>query len=287
MALKDAFGKYLMRMKTLKTRYGYTSVCDVEEYINEDLLDQAGMTHFNSAMGGTLTGLGILGTFLGLSMGLGSFNGNDIYTISDNVGPLLSGMKVAFHTSVYGIFFSLVFNFVYRSLMADAYGKLDGFLAAFRQCVLPQPVSERENSASMLVYQAGMADSMKKILELLKGNAEEQTRGVERIVAQVMETLEYSMGASFASLGDTMRSAGEAQMAYAESGRQLTEAAEKLLDSSRALQASVAQEMERQVAFARELREQKEDLAAACREMTEDVGNQIHTFHQMRNLYEK
>ena len=32
---------------------------------------------------------------------------------------------------------------------------------------------------------------------------------------------------------------------------------------------------------------QKEDLAAACREMTEDVGNQIHTFHQMRNLYEK
>lgn len=286
-ALKDAFGKYLMRMKTLKTRYGYTSVCDVEEYINEDLLDQAGMTHFNSAMGGTLTGLGILGTFLGLSMGLGSFNGNDIYTISDNVGPLLSGMKVAFHTSVYGIFFSLVFNFVYRSLMADAYGKLDGFLAAFRQCVLPQPVSERENSASMLVYQAGMADSMKKILELLKGNAEEQTRGVERIVAQVMETLEYSMGASFASLGDTMRSAGEAQMAYAESGRQLTEAAEKFLDSSRALQASVAQEMERQVAFARELREQKEDLAAACREMTEDVGNQIHTFHQMRNLYEK
>lgn len=180
----------------------------MEEYINEDLLDQAGMTHFNSAMGGTLTGLGILGTFLGLSMGLGSFNGNDIYTISDNVGPLLSGMKVAFHTSVYGIFFSLVFNFVYRSLMADAYGKLDGFLAAFRQCVLPQPVSERENSASMLVYQAGMADSMKKIMELLKGNAEEQTRGVERIVAQVMETLEYSMGASFASLGDTMRSAG-------------------------------------------------------------------------------
>ena len=35
-ALKDAFEKYLMRMKTLKTRYGYTSVCDVEEYINED-----------------------------------------------------------------------------------------------------------------------------------------------------------------------------------------------------------------------------------------------------------
>ena len=47
------------------------------------------------------------------------FQGEDIYTISDNVGPLLSGMKVAFHTSVYGILFSLIFNFVYRSIMAD------------------------------------------------------------------------------------------------------------------------------------------------------------------------
>lgn len=170
--------------------------------------------------------------------------------------------------------------------MADAYGKLDGFLAAFRQCVLPQPVSERENSASMLVYQAGMADSMKKIMELLKGNAEEQTRGVERIVAQVMETLEYSMGASFASLGDTMRSAGEAQMAYAESGRQLTEAAEKLLDSSRALRPRWLRRWSAG-GLCQRTAGAEEDLAAACREMTEDVGNQIHTFHQMRNLYEK
>lgn len=130
--LKEAFLKYLMRMKNSRTRYGYRNACDVEEYINEDLLDTVGMSYFNSGIAGTLTGLGILGTFLGLSMGLGSFNGDDIYTISDNVGPLLSGMKVAFHTSVYGIFFSLVFNFVYRSLMSDAYGKLAEFLAAFR-----------------------------------------------------------------------------------------------------------------------------------------------------------
>lgn len=88
-------------------------------------------------MRGTLTGLGILGTFIGLSLGLNSFNGNDIYTISDNVGPLLEGMKVAFHTSVYGIFFSLIFNVVYRALMADAYEKLSQFLAVFRECVMP------------------------------------------------------------------------------------------------------------------------------------------------------
>lgn len=112
-ALKDAFGKYLMRMKTLKTRYGYTSVCDVEEYINEDLLDQAGMTHFNSAMGGTLTGLGILGTFLGAFHGTGILQRKRyLHHFPDNVGPLLSGMKVAFHTSVY-----LVFSFLWYLIL--------------------------------------------------------------------------------------------------------------------------------------------------------------------------
>ncbi|MDE6203547.1 MAG: MotA/TolQ/ExbB proton channel family protein, partial [Lachnospiraceae bacterium] len=119
--LRGAFNKYRMRIKSLSTKRGISAPCDLEEYINEDLLDRAGMNFFNSGISGTLTGLGILGTFLGLSLGLGAFSGDDIFTISDNVGSLLSGMKVAFHTSVYGIFFSLVFNVVYRSIMSDAY----------------------------------------------------------------------------------------------------------------------------------------------------------------------
>ena len=109
------------------------------------------MNFFNSGISGTLTGLGILGTFLGLSMGLGSFNGDDIYTISDNVGPLLSGMKVAFHTSVYGIFLSLVFNFVYRSVMSASYEKLEDFLCIFRQTAQPAAAREDENSSAMVV----------------------------------------------------------------------------------------------------------------------------------------
>ena len=132
--LKKAFGKYCLRMKNSQSGRGYINACDIEEYINEELIEKVGSNYFNSGISGTLTGLGILGTFVGLSLGLGAFNGDDIYTISDNVGPLLSGMKVAFHTSVYGILFSLVFNFVYRSIMADAYGKLEYFLSAFRQC---------------------------------------------------------------------------------------------------------------------------------------------------------
>lgn len=285
--LKEAYLKYLMRMQNGRTRRGYVASCDIEEFFNEDLLDKIGMTFFNSGISGTLTGLGILGTFLGLSMGLGSFNGDDIYTISDNVGPLLSGMKVAFHTSVYGIFFSLVFSFVYRKIMADAYGKLDEFLTVFRQCAMPPQVTEEENSSAMLVYQANMANSMKRMLDLLQGITAEQTRGVERIVGQVVEHLEDSMGAGLKDLGNTIAAAGQSQTAYANACMELTKAAAKLMESGQKLQKSVAEEMDRQEAFARELKNQKEEIRTACREMTDEVSNQLYTFEQMRSLYEK
>jgi len=285
--LKEAYLKYLMRMQNGRTRRGYVAACDIEEFFNEDLLDKVGMTFFNSGISGTLTGLGILGTFLGLSMGLGSFNGDDIYTISDNVGPLLSGMKVAFHTSVYGIFFSLVFSFVFRKIMADAYGKLDEFLTVFRQCAMPPQVTEEENSSAMLVYQANMANSMKRMLELLQGITAEQTQGVERIVGQVGEHLEDSMGTGLKDLGNTIAAAGQSQTAYANACMELTKAAAKLMESGQKLQKSVAEEMDRQEAFARELKNQKEEIRTACREMTDEVSNQLYTFEQMRSLYEK
>lgn len=286
-ALKSAFSKYKARMRNYRTRRGYVNSCDPEEYINEDLLDRVGMNFFNSGISGTLTGLGILGTFLGLSMGLGSFTGDDIYTISDNVGPLLSGMKVAFHTSVYGIFFSLIFNFVYRSIMSDAYDKLEYFLTVFRQCAAPVVATGDENSAAMLVYQANMSNSMKQIAELLKGNALEQTAGVERIVKQFTEQMQQSLGTDFQKLGNTLKHTGEAQQFYADNSRSLMEAATALVEVNRNVQETLAQMMKRQEEFAGELSEQKKKLSDTCETMSEEVSRQLYTFEQMRSVYEK
>lgn len=285
--LNNAFVKYRLRMKNYKTKRGYVGTCDIDEYINEDLIDRVGMNYYNSSIAGTMTGLGILGTFLGLSMGLGSFNGNDIYTISDNVGPLLSGMKVAFHTSVYGIFFSLVFTYVYRSIMSDAYEKLENFQNAFKQFAQPQVATEDENSAAMVIYQASIANAMKQMLELLKGNAMEQTVGVERIVNQFTEQMTNAMGVNFQKLGNTLRTATEVQMGAADNTKELIDAATALVEVNRNMQDVLGGVLERQERFAKELAEQKATLAATCNEMTDEISNQLYAFEQMRNLYEK
>lgn len=285
--LQDAFNKYRMRVKGSKARRGAGSSCDLEEYINEDLLDRVGMNFFNSGVSGTLTGLGILGTFLGLSMGLGAFSGDDIFTISDNVGSLLSGMKVAFHTSVYGIFFSLVFNIVYRSIMSDAYRTLDEFLNVFRQTAQPFAARDDENTATMLVYQAGMAKSLRQMLEVMKGSGMEQTAGMGRIVDRFTEQMQSALEVDFKKLGSVLKSAGEAQAASAADAAKMVEAVTALVESNRSMQDALTSIMERQEIFAKQLEEQKDMLADMCSDMSDEIGSQIYTFEQMRNLYEK
>ena len=285
--LNLAFYKFRNRMKSYRTKRGYSNTCDIDEFINEDLLDKIGMNYFNSGIAGTMTGLGILGTFLGLAMGLGSFNGDDVYTISDNVGPLLSGMKVAFHTSVYGIFFSIIFNFIYRGIMSDAYEKLEEFQNAFRQYAMPMVATEDENSAAMVIYQAGMVNSMKQMVELLKGNSMEQTAGVERIVNQFTEQMTATLGVQFGALGSRLERAVSVQEATAEKNRELLAATEALLLANSGLQEACRELLESQAIMNGELNVQKEKLASTCDEITNDISNQLYAFGQMRNLYEK
>ncbi|MFK7949652.1 MAG: MotA/TolQ/ExbB proton channel family protein [Saprospiraceae bacterium] len=53
------------------------------------------------------TTIGVFGTFLGIAAGLYKF---DTGNINDSITPLLDGMKVAFMTSILGIFLSLIFS---------------------------------------------------------------------------------------------------------------------------------------------------------------------------------
>lgn len=279
-SLKNAYGKYRVRMRSLRVKRGYAGNCDLEEYINEDLLDRVGMNFFNSGMAGMLTGLGILGTFLGLSIGLGSFDGNDIYAVTDNVGTLLGGMKVAFHTSVYGILFSLIFNVIYRSTMADAYEKLESFLTAYRQCVVPPVTGEDENNAAMLMYQANISNSLKQMLELMKGENRAQLEGVSRIVDSFVAQMEDKMGSSLTRLGDTLNHTASAQQSFAAHCEELEKAAAALLEAQR-------QTFAGQEELAGKITAQSRLIYDTCQEMSRDISNQLYTFEQMRDLYEK
>lgn len=282
--LDDAFVRYQKKMRCYQTKRGLIGSCDIEDYINESVLNRVGMSYFNSAISGTMTGLGILGTFIGLSIGLGSFDGNDVYTISENIGPLLEGMKVAFHTSVYGIFFSLIFTFVYRCIMSDAYEKLEEFLSCYRECVEPMVITADENAKAMLVYQANIAASIKQMNELMQGNAMEQVNGVEIIVQKFVESMERSMGSDLAKLGSTLTDACSAQVRYTENFKSMEETARNLLGASLTLQQTLEATMANQEALAKELKAQQERIEETCNTIDEEISSQLYAFDMMKEV---
>jgi methyl-accepting chemotaxis protein len=61
-------------------------------------------------MPGILTGLGVLGTFVGLQIGIGGLDLSDPRILEKSIVPLIQGCVIAFSTSVWGVLASLLFS---------------------------------------------------------------------------------------------------------------------------------------------------------------------------------
>ena len=156
--LSQAFGNYQEEIERLRTISDGRTICDVEDYINDDLVDDSINKGLLSLVPGTMTGLGILGTFVGLSIGLQNFNTGTSAEIEESIAPLMEGIKVAFHTSIYGMVFSLVFNLVYRNVLEDCYDSMEKFLDAFLKYVCPD--NENEGLSKLIDSQQKQSDAV-------------------------------------------------------------------------------------------------------------------------------
>ena len=84
-----------------------------EEFFNSSELARAkgiNLKHINAAPG-VLSGLGVLGTFVGLTFSVTTFDSTDSAAIMTSIKTLLDGMGTAFITSLAGMFFSAIYIF--------------------------------------------------------------------------------------------------------------------------------------------------------------------------------
>ncbi len=210
--------------------------CDIEDYFNDDLIDDTVSRSVLNLVGGTMTGLGILGTFIGLTLGLQKFNTGTADEIASSIGPLIQGIKIAFHTSIYGMVFSLFFSFIYKNKMDEAYEAMDRFLSAFRNFVLPD--SDNESFRQLVAFEKKQSEEMTQIAgtfaeeistrvnEIMTPQfdrmnqtienfatvaSEAQVEGVGRIVDRFISEMNRSMGNTLSSLGASIRETVEWQ----------------------------------------------------------------------------
>ena len=217
--LGGQYQKFAAEMTRLEQLGNTDYKVDVEDYINKDYIDAAVNKNVLNLVPGTMTGLGILGTFVGLSFGLQYFNTGTAAEITESIAPLMEGIKIAFHTSVYGMVFSLVFNFVYKGTMEAVYVQLEEFLSAFNTYVSGNPANDNENSLREMLQtlpdtlgaaiSAQMGENLapivynmnKTMMDFAQTISDNQAQGLKGLVNEFVEKLNVAMGDSYREFG--------------------------------------------------------------------------------------
>ncbi len=201
--------------------------CDIGDFLNYDMIDTTIHRERMNQVAGVMTGLGILGTFIGLSIGLEGFNTGTTAAITGSIEPLMNGIKVAFHTSIYGMVFSLVFNYVYKIRLDEAENAMSMFLAAYKKYVLPDTAVDGTNRMLELQMEQTkaltdltdtltnkFAQELKDLLEpefkhfdsvldkYMRISTRNQMEQLERVVDAFVNELNHSLGNSFSNLAN-------------------------------------------------------------------------------------
>lgn len=111
------------KLSSLKDAYEQTINIDTIDGIKTNIPSSVFFNDFNACKvqglnlrlldtaAGTLVGLGLLGTFLGLTIGVSNFDSSNSDNIQKSIQLLLSGMATAFMTSLIGMSCSLIYTF--------------------------------------------------------------------------------------------------------------------------------------------------------------------------------
>ena len=98
-----------------------------DEYFNEHTMLFSFMNfRVINNVSNILIGLGILGTFVGLTYGISDSNFETTEAIKESINNLLAGMGTAFVTSIWGMGLSLFFTFIYKYRQTRISRKIQG-----------------------------------------------------------------------------------------------------------------------------------------------------------------
>ena len=111
--LWQKFDEVIVRIPSREGPINLFATLDAHYFFNEStLIAPFANLRFYNAVPGFLTGLGILGTFVGLTIGLAQIDlgSTDINVLKKGIVGLLNGAAIAFSTSVWGMSLSIAFS---------------------------------------------------------------------------------------------------------------------------------------------------------------------------------
>lgn len=132
--MDDIFYEYKLSVEEEK-RMQKPEQTDLEELLSVQYIDLKTWKGVVQQIPNTQTGIGILGTFVGLLTGIGNIGFSSAETVVTSVQSLLSGINVAFYTSIAGVIFSILFNMVYKTVCNMTRREMELFYREFHTYV--------------------------------------------------------------------------------------------------------------------------------------------------------
>jgi len=238
-------------LQNAELRDAHGGSCDVTEYINEDTIIYAtGGTRLAELTPGILVSLGILGTFLGLVMGLSglTLSATDTSKLLAGMEKLISGMSTAFLTSIAGVVASIAFNLLNNHYVGKCEKAIDRFCDVFSLYAMPKPVSEE---TAMLTLQQEQTAYIRQAVEeigqkmavqmeqsimramlpvqrsmdnFILAATQAQVEGVDRIAQVFVQRMNVALGQEFDHLRQVLAETGLEQQKTQQQMRAATEA---------------------------------------------------------------
>ncbi len=153
------------------------------------------------AMPGMLTAFGILGTFVGLQIGLSTLDLSSPQVLNSSIVPLIQGAAVAFATSVWGTVASVVFNFLEKSIEQDLSRRIN-VLQTQADGLFGRHVPEQ----TLLNIERASVEAE----NALKGLAEQIGERMQEVMLEVPQQIQAGIEASMSPAIDKLVSAAEA-----------------------------------------------------------------------------
>ena len=179
----------------------YAGIVGLAIYDGYSYWTRGGRDHVS--LKGEMTGIGILGTFAGIFIGLLDFNVNDI---PGSIPQLLEGLKTAFGTSIVGLFCSTGMT-VAQAVMPVAFRKTgdpiaDTLVRVFQEF---EPMmgdlrdATKNNTTEIVAMRNTMEETMDK---LAKGVTDEIIHALEKVISDFNKNLTEQFGENFNRLND-------------------------------------------------------------------------------------
>lgn len=201
---------------------------------------------------GLLTSIGILGTFLGLVLGLYAARAAGTAEMPMDIEGLMAGLSVSFISSVVGLMCSIVVTLVSRSADARVMGALSDTLLRLDRSVVRRPqqkiledllVEQSESRGALQTLKTDLSEAIERALNaaveqhlaptfqrleahtaemkdatlsLADGSAQRQVEGMSMIVSEFKQQMDDAIGHQLAA-------AGQQLLAYADAQRRITD----------------------------------------------------------------